>query len=466
MTMQARAAALLFWLVPALAAIVACRHALTLADLGWQLQLGRLMAQQGPWLHEQFVHTHLGEALVPNAWLAQVIYAQLFDRLGWDGLRAVDVVLWVSGPLVAALPARLRPARALPLVLALLVAFVVAMPSAMVRPQSFASLGFGLTLVLIQTQRSWRTALLAGVPLFVIWQNLHPSVPIAALTIGGVAAVEWVRHVLGQAERPIALTVLAAVAGAAVFATPAGTAIIAFARYNAAASVAVGESEWFPLWHPRHRSELWCVLISAALALFAAVRARRTMPACAWVPAAILFVMTLCVARFSLFYCIAIVPPLTRLDIGRIALPRIGMRRALAGCALAALSVIAVSLSTPFRPDRGPDRALFAALSQRRGQGTVFNDSMLGGALILNGFPRWQVAFDGRYFLYRPDEIALMQRTASDGTALADIERIYHPTAYALDPAASPALVRELTARPTTWNRAYDDKAFVLFVRR
>jgi type IV secretory pathway protease TraF len=460
------AGALPFWLMPALAASIACRHLGKLADLGWQLQLGRMMAQAGPWLRESFVVSHLGEPLMPNAWLAQIVYAWMLDRTGWTGLHALDVALWVSGPLVAAIPARLRPAQGLALALALFVAFVVSMPTASLRPQSFASLGFGLTLVAMHRVRSWRTALLWGVPLFVVWQNLHPSVAIAALTIGGTAAVQWLWHFLGRGDRPIGLTVLALIAGAAVFATPAGVEILSFARINAAASLAFGATEWFPLWHPFHRGELLLVLASAALVAFAVAQQRGAMPAREWVPAAILFVVTLVVARFMMFYCIAIVPPLARLDLRGTVLPRTGLRGVLAGCGLAVLAAMAVCLTMPFVPGHGPDRALFAALSARRHQGTVFTDPTLGGAVILDGFPRWQVAFDGRYFLYRPDEIALYWRSATDGGVLLDTERRYHPTAYALVIPSSAALVRELSARPQTWDRAFDDGQNVLFVRK
>jgi len=450
------------WFIPAMAAIALCRKAITFADLGWQLQLGRLMAAEGPFLHERFLASHLGEALLPNAWLAQMLYAGVFDWTGLRGLRAVDGLLWISGPLLATIPVRLRVAKPIPVLYALAIGFAVALPSSSIRPQSFASLGFGLALVLIHEVRSWRTGLLLGLPLFVIWQNLHPSVPVAALIIGAIAAVQWGQFLVGKAARPVALTVLAIAAGLAVFATPAGTAIVTFARYNATASIAFGATEWFPLWHPYHRAAFFSVLASAAVVLFVAVQQRKVVPVCELVPALITFALAMTAARFVLFYAIAIVPLLTRLDIGSGPAIRAGLRKILADSAVAALLVVLVCV---FRPQTGNDRQVAVALIQRLHQGTVFCDPALGGAIILDGYPNWQVSFDGRYFLYPRSEIALLSRAASDGGVVADIERTYHPAAYALNASRSAALVQELAAHPEIWRRIYDNGESVLFVR-
>jgi hypothetical protein len=454
---------LVFWLVPALAAIVICRNPVSFADLGWQLQLGRLMAAQGPFLHETFVVTHLGEALLPNAWLAQMVYARVFAWAGLGGLRAVDALLWLSGPLVATIPARLRLTRPTSILYALVIGLAVALPSAAIRPQSFASLGFGLTLVLMHRVQSWRTALLWGLPLFVVWQNLHPSVPVAALIVGSIAAIRWAQYLAGRAERPVALTVLAMAAAVAVFATPAGTAIIAFARHNATASMAFGATEWFPLWNPYYRPVLLSVLASGALVLFVAVQQRKAVSLCDLVPVVITFAMALAAARFLMFYAIAIVPLLTRLDIGTTPASRAGLRRVLTGYAISAVLVVAVALLMPFKTKGG--RELFAALSHSLHHGTVFCDPTLGGAIILDGTPDWTVSFDGRYYLYRPDEIALLHRAISGASMAKDIDRIYHPAAYALDLARNAPLVERLALHPETWRRTYDDGVSVLFVR-
>lgn len=452
------------WLIPALVAVALCRNPGP-ADLGWQLQIGRFMIKEGPFLHEKLVVTHLGEALVPNAWLAQIVYARLFDWVGLRGLRAADAMLWIAGPLLAAIPARLRSAKPLPTFYALVIGFAVAMPSAGIRPQSFASLCFGLTLMMIQMAKPRRTMLLPGLLLFVVWQNLHPSVPLAALTIGTIAAVQWARHLAGQADRPVAFTVLALAASAAIFATPAGTAILAFARYNATASIAFGATEWFPLWHPYHRAALLSVLASAAIVLLVVVQQRKTIPVCELVPALITFAMALTAARFVLFYAIAIVPLLTRLDIGSVQTFRIGLRRIVAGHAVAALLVIGVAMSMPVRPDSAGGREIFAALTRRLHGGTVFCDPAFGGSFTLDGYPNWKVSFDGRFYLYRPEEIARLHRSYWDGSVLTEIERIYHPAAYALNASHSAALVHELTGHPESWLRVYDNGVSMLFVR-
>lgn len=460
---QNRGIRALLWAIPAVVAYAIARNPVTLADLGWQLQLGRLMAVSGPFLHEPFVATHLGEALIPNAWLAQVVYARVFDWTGFRGLRAFDAVLWISGPLLATIPGRLRQAKPTAILYALVIGFGVALPSAIIRPQSFASLGFGLALVMVQYVRSWRTALLLGVPLFVLWQNLHPSVAVAALTIGAIAAVQWAQWLGGKAAPPVALSVLALVAGGAVFATPAGLAIIAFAQANTAASLAFGATEWFPLWHPYHRSTLLSVLASAAVVLLIAVRHRKDMTVGDVVPVLVTLAMALTMARFIVFYAIAIIPLLTRLDVGNAFARKAGARQMAADCAISALLVVGVCL---LRPQIASERDTSAALIAGQGHGTVFCDPTLAGAILLDGYPQWRVAFDGRYFLYRPDEIDLLRRAAWDGSVVADIERRYHPAAYALNASRSPALVQALSAHPDIWRRAHDNRVSVLFLRR
>ncbi|MGQ4827758.1 hypothetical protein, partial [Enterococcus faecalis] len=60
--------------MPLAVAIVVFRQPVGIVDIGWQIALGRRIAEYGPWLREIFVASHRGEALVPNAWAAQVLY--------------------------------------------------------------------------------------------------------------------------------------------------------------------------------------------------------------------------------------------------------------------------------------------------------------------------------------------------------------------------------------------------------
>lgn len=438
------------WLMPLAVAIAVFRQPVGIVDIGWQIALGRRIAEYGPWLREIFVASHRGEALVPNAWAAQVLYAWAFDHGGLRLLRAIDAIAWLSGPLVVALSARQRGGAA---AVALGLALLLAEPTGLLRPQSFAALGFGLMLVLGRAT-DWRRVALPGAVVFVVWQNLHPSVGLAALCLAVMAGFALIQRGTDAAR---ALAVLALLAGLALFATPAGLAVLDFARGNTAASLAFGATEWFPLWHPYHREKLLAVIATALLALAIGWRERRDLRAVEVVPLAITFVMALFAARFILFYAIALIPLLARIAPANAAPRHQGLAWVAAMAGVAGLSWVL--------PVTEQYRDVARAVLRQGGTGTVFCDPLLGGAIALDGDMHRAVAFDSRYYLYTPAEVALLRRAAIDPAALAAIEQVWHPDAYALLRARSPALIAALAARPS-WRKAYDNGAAVVYVRR
>ena len=434
------------------------------ADLGWQLRLGEIIYRQGsPFVAEPFAATHLGEALTPNAWLGQLIFAQVREWSGLLGLRALDALLWIGGILAAALPARHRRERPLAILLALLVGFTVALPSASIRPQSFALLGFGLTLVLAQTVNSPRKALLIGGPMFVLWQNLHPSVPIAALAIAAVAALRWARHLARNEARPWALTALTVAAGISVFATPAGWHIVEFARYNEYASRLMEASEWFPLWAPVNREFMWLVIVGTILATGVAYRNRDRIKAEEVVPALVCLAATILAVRFIPFFGIALVPILARAKIGHHFAPR--RRSALTGSALTGIVMIAELLIVPVRFEPQLPVAAVTKLKETNVSGTIFCDPAFGGLVADTGYPDWTVSFDGRFYRYTPDEWRLFQRTSAGPISLASLDDLYKPVAYVLAPTRSEALIRKLRGAPARWRQLHADAKSVVFVR-
>ena len=76
-------------------------------DLFWQIRLGQLIREGGLVGGDPFTFTHAGKSFPRVCWLAQVIYATLFD-LGHSLrlLQIVDNVLFVGALLVAGLSVR------------------------------------------------------------------------------------------------------------------------------------------------------------------------------------------------------------------------------------------------------------------------------------------------------------------------------------------------------------------------
>lgn len=436
-----------------------------ISDLGWQIRLGELIKLYGsPFVREQFAATHIGERVTPNAWLAQLVYYLARDVGGWIGLRALDALLWTGGLLVVAIAARRRADRPLAVVLALIVAFVVALPSASIRPQSFASLAFGLTLVLMGSTKPRPITLALGALLFVTWQNLHPSVSIAALIIGAVAGARWFLHFIGRADRPWILSVLALVAAAAVFCTPAGFGILEFARYNTEASRFYGATEWLPLWAPVNRPFLLSVSASAMLSCAVAFKYRERVRPEEIVPFVVTLIATVIAVRFIVFYAITIIPILSRMKLG-LAVGLDARNRLMKFSAISGLICAGELFAAPVTFEREIPAAALGELNSAVGDGTIFCDPAFGGVLIDAGFPRRKVAFDGRFYLYSIEELRRFKETAYNPSLLPEIERAYHPVAFALAPAHSRALIRELRAHPAIWRETYSTADAVFFAR-
>lgn len=433
-------------------------------DVFWQLKLGELIiVNGGPLAREPFAATHLGEPMPAFAWLGQAVMAQIRLSGGWDALRVVDALCWLGGFVAVAAACRRRSGSAAGVLLALAIGFVAALPAASLRPQSFAALCFGALLAVLRLDlRRWQASVLI-VPLLLIWQNLHPSVGVAVVALGAHAALGWwgrLRHGALAPWEPSALTLVAI---AAMFATPDGAAVFAWAARNAEASIAIGVSEWLPLWHPINRFEAVPVLLVAVVVCWLLLRNARRIDPAELTTALVLFVMTLIAYRFVLFWAIALVPVVAR------AVPPPPIERR-APALLPALALIGVALVMPLAcPTRfAPDipRAAIDRLRASGVTGTVFVHFPWGGPAIDLGHPRWRVAYDGRYYRYTPAEWARYRQTATATGSLGEIERIYHPVGFVLSPSWNAALIADLRAAPGDWRQLRGGGPAIVFVSK
>lgn len=442
-------------LVPIICVAMLGLRPVPLADLGLQLRLGEMIAGSGPYLDERFAAQHLGEALVPNAWLAEYLFHRLWQFGGWQLLRAVDAVLWLSAFFVVLIPARLRGERPLALAASLFAAFALALPTAAIRPQSFAALGFALTLLLVREPSRRKLAL--SVPMFVLWQNLHPSVSLAVLVIGTVAGIRWLLFWSSRGAAPVVQSLMLAASIAAIFATPAGTSILALSAYNTRASLLAGATEWLPLWSDHNQPMLWPVVLSVIVWLVLAWR--RKAPLEEVVPAAVLVVLSLLAARFVLFYAIAVVPLLARLPLGRSLEKGHRGGRGLAAAMVAA----AILLLAPVR--LAPELPVAEIDKLGSARGTIFSDPAFGGAIVLR-HRDVRLSHDGRFYLYTVPELNLLQQTRSNPDTLEVIVRQYEPAAFALAKGHNQALIGALRGRKAGWELAYEDRNAVIFRSR
>ena len=454
---------LLLPLVPAALLLVLLLRQVWDVDIFWQLKLGELILDSGgPISREPFAALHIGEPLPAVAWVGQAAMALARRIGGWDFLRVFDAACWLGGFGAVAAACRLRGASLVAVAIALGLAFMVALPTASIRPQSFGCLCFGLLLALQRLELKPVLTIALGAPLLVAWQNLHPSVSVGVAAMGfaslpGVAG--WLR---GQSALPVVPMLLGLIGVAAIFATPDGISIIATSAENAEMSMAIGATEWLPLWTSDNRSLAVPVVVVALLTGRLVARRRRFD----WGEIAIalgLGLMTLAAYRFVLFWAVAMVPVIARAAAPPVARPQ----RSEVVTILASLLLVAVA--TPLMaPTRFAETLPLAAVQFLRDQhirGTVYGDLLFGGVIIDTGYPDWRVAYDGRYYRYSNEEWRYDNAIESGAVPLADVVRKWSPAAFVLDARRNAPIAGEL-AHSNTWQRIYTREGVVVYVPR
>ncbi|WP_206049268.1 hypothetical protein [Novosphingobium sp. PC22D] len=445
------------------------------SDIFWQLRLGELIVSRGGLVdREPFSQLHLGEPLSHVAWGGQVIMASVRGLFGWSGLKLFDALCWTGGFAAVGLACRRLGAPAPSIAFAWLAGMVAALPMAMLRPQSLAALCFGLLLALRMLPLRTGPKITLGCLLLAIWQNLHPSVAVAAIAMGAAAATGWLVFWRDRTRAaPLAETAFALFAAASVLLTPDGLAIFATSAKNAELAVMVGVSEWLPAIAPLNRLVAVPVLLITALAARLLWPRRRALDLTSLAIAAALLLMTVAAYRFVLFYAIALVPPLaaTRLFAEQPAAgpeaatqPRDKRAVALAGIACAIVAALAVALFPPSFSNHIPFKAM-EKLRETGASGTIFADSAQGGALIDTGYPEWRVAMDGRFYRYSRAEWKDMMAIRAGRLGLAYVEQRYRPSALVLWRARQAPLIAEISRKPGHWRQIWSDAGFVVFAR-
>jgi len=461
--------AYLLALVPAAMLLVLLLRAVWDVDIFWQLKLGELiLANHGPVLREPFSTLHLGEPLPAVAWAGQAAMALARQVGGWNLLRVVDALCWLGGFWAVAAACRLRGASMQGVMLALVLGFVAALPTASIRPQSFSCLCFGMLLALQRLGLRPAPTIALGTALLVVWQNLHPSVSVGALAMGLTALAGWTAWLRDRgAPMPAAPSVLALVGLAATFATPDGFSILRTSALNAEASIAIGASEWLPLWIPANRVNAVPVLVAAILALRLVLTRRARMDGGEIAVALGLLLLTLTAYRFVLYAAVAMVPVIARamapLEHGSAQ----AGRRVHPAAILVPIVLVAVAapLLAPTRFDRSLPLAAVERLREEGVRGTIYGDFPFGGAIIDAGYPAWRVAYDGRYYRYSRKEWQYNGGIENGIVPLVDVVRKWSPAAFVLDEHHNAPLAGEL-ARSRDWRRIFARGGIVVYVPR
>jgi hypothetical protein len=279
---------------------------------------------------------------------------------------------------------------------------------------------------------------------------------------------------------------LCCAAAIATVATPAGFDIFPLSRDNAEASKWFRVGEWLPLWDEalteflKHgngwgfaeyffntgRLSGWIAVI---LTLFGfAVRWRRLhfAEALASIP---LLILTLMVQRFSLFWCLAMIPIWFEMMAPMVSeeRPPIPWGRKTRIAVLGAVWLLAVAVPLLLRPSTWVSYHPFSAVSalQEAGvRGTIYCNYFQGGTLIDFGFPDWKVTHDGRYYLYSIRDWEAHAAARIGEVPLEVIEQQFRPDAFFLRSGVDAGLIERLRGSPR-WQEIFADEQGAVFVR-
>lgn len=153
---------------------VLCWRQIDVADFGWQLQTGRLIAESGIPTHDVFTYPSQGNPWVELRWLFCLTEAWVVDHLGFVALNLLKTGAIFGAFLLCFLAGRgvRRMALTGPV---LLLAVVAASHRFVVRPELVSMLLLAAFLLVLDRWRQTGTPWIYGLPLLqVLWTNSHP----------------------------------------------------------------------------------------------------------------------------------------------------------------------------------------------------------------------------------------------------------------------------------------------------
>jgi hypothetical protein len=442
-------------------------------DVYLHIAVGRLIISQKFVPHtDVFSYSMHGSHWVAHEWLSEVIFAGVYDRLGWIGLL---IVVGIAFALAMALLAHalLKYLAPLYVVIGTLTAWGLCFPSLVARPHVLTlPIIVAWVAILVQARCSNKAPPLLAALLMVLWANLHGSFVIGLVLAGLFAGEALLNTNDRRAVRSVIIGwgLFGVLSLAAVFITPnavSGALLpLVMMRMKLALSLI---SEWqSPNFQHPQPLEIWLMLL-----LFGALFLGLTAPIERVVMLLVLLHLALLHQRHALL--LGLVTPLlfapslgrqlpgqpekliwSRLK-GYFTATSLNLTQ-MAGVAVALVLAVAV---TALQRDglRGAARftpvAALTAVQVHQIAGPVFNDLNFGGYLIFSGVPTF---IDGRVDVYgddfirrylRPEELpGLLSQYNVSWTLLGST----HPDVAVLDHLPG-------------WRRFYADTTAVVHVR-
>ncbi len=465
------------WLAPLLVglgvycvALIGARALLNDGDTLSHIAIGQWMLEHRAMPYsDAFTHTFRGGRWTPHEWLAEILFAAVYDRLGWGGVVAAAglAVATAFAVLTWALARSLGPRRA---VIGSVLAFLLTEGHFLARPHALALplMVVWMAGVIAARDRN-RVPSLLLLPVMTLWCNLHGGFVIG-LAFAGLLGAEAVLQAAPGARRAAAWGwgrfLIAAAASALV--SPNGPSLFLLPLHMLGMHFVISSiSEWqgvdFQHWSPL---ELWM-----ALAIFGGFSLGVRMP---WTRTLmVLLLLYLALTHVRNQELLGIIAPLLlaaplAAQLGAPSPQRVGAGGGWHSAALAAAATLcffAGAWTLEWRglqpPGAVAPAAALAAAREAGLDGPVLNSVRFGGFLMLEGVPDF---VDGRADLFG-DQFLERYVAATSGIggmlpALLDDYRI----GWTLFEPASPA-VRQLDRLPG-WRRVYADTDAVIHRRK
>jgi hypothetical protein len=435
------------------------------SDIFWQIEVGRWIVEHRAVPHvDVYSFTMRGAPWISSSWLAQVLYAVSYEKLGWAGpVILSSVAIGIAFGVFAGVLAKYLDAARVTLIA--MIALALSMPHLLARPHVLAlPLMVGWFAGLMSAADRKAAASFRLLPLIALWANIHGGFVfgLALIAPAGLVAV-WEAEAVNRkslAWRWIAFAVAALLAS---FCTPYGwNSLLAARNILGLGEVLTILSEWQPANFSRFGLFEACLLGIMFFAL--SRRITLTPPRILLLLGLIYLVLThvRSIEAFALLLPIAVVKPVAR-QLGQ-AKPKplspSGRQLSFAVVAFAA----GTALFALYRPyfvitSQVPAKAL-AALKERN-VAYILNGYEFGGYMIAQGVAPF---IDGRAELYGEKFVMDHHRAMSlqDPDALFRILAGYKIDAALLNPTTPAA---QLLDGLGGWQKIYADESSAAYVR-
>lgn len=457
-------------------------------DIWWHLKCGELFVEKGTILKQEiFSYTAQGTPWVDGYLLAQALFYICWKFFGAGGVIFLGSLLVTLGFVLAMLVAGRTKDGSLMSAIALSAVFL-ASPSMLPRPALFTPL---FTLVFLYLLEGHRTNLSKKVfflvPLTALWANIHP-----AFWLGFVFTFFYLVAELADKRKVKALLLLLCLEVFASLINPYFYRIY-YSAYEMARNPYLKNTimEWKPLFSEptKFQGIIYCFIFLVLAWLFLVVRRRFRIK----VTHALCFLFVTLITVYSrrniLLFALTAIPIIgwtattekKSLFIKKEGIRKIGRGFVKGGVVLTSLFLIGssatnrLSLWTNSFSERGIgiNENMFPSeitdfLLKEKVQGRIFHPYELGGFLIFELFPHYEVYFDGRVFPYLPEIYELGENARADFNTFLKLHSRYGFGAVLVPiyPQSYWELLNNLLDSPERWAQVKANDWGVLFLER